>query len=184
MKTKLILIFVLLSGVSAFGNAQRLIPVSQASVVQFRVSHKMIFRSTVTGSFSGLKGDVVFDAKDVKQAIFDVSVNAESINTGIGMRDSHLKEEDYFDTKKHPLIVIRSQKISKGNAVDTYLFTGTLTMKGITKAIAFPFTIKAIPGGYQFKGSFDINRLDYQVGPDNSIDKNVSVQLSVSAKQE
>ena len=184
MKTKLILILVLLFGISAFSNAQRLTPVQQASSVQFQVSHKMIFRSTVTGSFSGLKGDIVFDAKDVRQSVFDVSVNAESINTGISMRDSHLKEEDYFDTKKYPLIIIKSQKINKGDAVDTYFFTGTITMKGIKKAITFPFTIKTIPGGYQFKGSFDINRLDYQVGPDNSIDKNVSVQLSVSAKQE
>ncbi|WP_461448700.1 YceI family protein [Mucilaginibacter sp.] len=184
MKTKSTSIIALLLCLSVFSYAQHLTPIQQSSLVQFQVSHKMVFRSTVTGSFSGLKGNIVFDTRDVSQSFFDVSVNAESINTGIGMRDSHLKDEDYFNAQKYPLIVIKSQKINKEKGDDAYLFTGTITMKGVTKAISFPFTIKAIPGGYQFKGNFNINRLDFEVGPENSIDKDVLIQLSVSTKQE
>ena len=55
-------------------------------------------------------------------------------------------------------------------------------MKGITKTISFPFTAKAENGAYQFKGNFNINRLEYNVGPDNSIDKNVEVNLDVTSR--
>ncbi len=162
--------------------AQHYTPVEQSSTVQFKVSHQMIFKSTVTGTFKGLKGTVIFDPANLTQAVFDVSIAAETINSGIGMRDNHLKEESYFDVKKYSLIVIKSQTVTKASGENTYTFTGTLTMKGVTKNISFPFTAKAQNGGYEFKGSFQLNRLEYNVGSDNSIDKNVEVDLAVIAR--
>jgi polyisoprenoid-binding protein YceI len=55
-------------------------------------------------------------------------------------------------------------------------------MKGITKNISFPFTVKPNNGGYEFTGSFNLNRLEFNVGPDNSIDKTVKVDLDVIAR--
>jgi polyisoprenoid-binding protein YceI len=63
-----------------------------------------------------------------------------------------------------------------------FVFFGTLTMKGVTKTISFPFTAKAVNGGYQFSGGFDLNRLEYNVGPDNSIDKDVEIDIDVFAR--
>ncbi|WP_183574929.1 YceI family protein [Mucilaginibacter sp. X5P1] len=162
--------------------AQHYTPVEQSSTVQFKVSHQMIFKSTVTGTFKGLKGTVIFDPTNLTQAVFDVSIAAETINSGIGMRDNHLKEESYFDVKKYSSIIIKSQTVTKASGENTYTFTGTLTMKGVTKNISFPFTAKAQNGGYEFKGSFQLNRLEYNVGSDNSIDKNVEVDLDVIAR--
>jgi polyisoprenoid-binding protein YceI len=161
--------------------AQHLTPVEQSSQVQFHVSHTMIFKSTVTGSFKGLKGTIAFDPNNLSGSSFDVSVQPKTISTGIGIRDNDLLKEKYFDEKKYPLIVIKSQSITKGPH-DDYIFSGTLTMKGVTKTISFPFTAKSENDGYEFKGSFQLNRLDYNVGPDNSIDKNVVVDLSVVAR--
>lgn len=162
--------------------AQHYTPVEQNSAVQFKVSHQMIFKSTVTGTFKGLKGTILFDPANITQAVFDVSVAAETINSGIGMRDNHLREDSYFDVKKYPLIIIKSQTIVKAPGENNYTFTGTLTMKGVTKTISFLFTSKAENSGYEFKGNFNINRLEYNVGPDNSIDKNVEVDLDVIAR--
>jgi polyisoprenoid-binding protein YceI len=182
MKVRIIIaaVFFICSVNSVF--AQHYTPVEQSSSVQFKVSHQMIFKSTVTGKFSGLKGTMVFDPANLAQADINVSVAAETINSGIGMRDSHLKKDEYFDVQKYPLITIKSQTITKASGADTYTFTGTLTMKGVTKTISFPFTAKAENGGYEFKGSFQVNRLDYNVGTDNSIDKNVEIDLDVIAK--
>jgi len=162
--------------------AQRYTPVEQNSSIKFKVSHVMIFRSTVTGTFKGLKGEILFDPKNSAQSSFNVSVEAGTINSGIDMRDNHLKEEAYFDADKYKQIVIKSQNITKGLHDNTFLFSGTLSMKGVTKAISFPFTAKPANGGYEFIGSFNLNRLDYNVGPDNSIDKNVEVDVDVFAR--
>jgi len=162
--------------------AQKYMPVESGSAIRFKVSHQMIFKSTVTGTFSGLKGSITFDPDKLSQAFFDVSVAAETISSGIGMRDNDLKKDKYFDVAKYPLITIKSQSITKGMHDDTYIFTGTLTLKGTTRNISFPFTAKVVKGGYQLNGSFDLNRLEYNVGPDNSIDKMVEVDLSVLAK--
>lgn len=165
-----------------FGQPQQYVPVDQNSTVLFKVSHQMIFKSTVTGNFSSLKGDILFDPQNLVKSYFNVSVTAGSVNSGIGMRDNDLKKEKYFDVLKYPLIVMKSRSITRASGEDTYLFTGTLTMKGITKNISFPFTAKYQNGGYLFTGNFHLNRLDYNVGPDNSIDKSVEVDLSVLAK--
>jgi polyisoprenoid-binding protein YceI len=181
MKAYSIIVALFICSVNS-GLAQRYIPVEQSSSVQFNVSHQMIFKSTVTGTFKGLKGTIVFDPSNVTGATFDISVAAGTVESGIGMRDNHLKEESYFDVKKYPLISIKSQSIIKTSGENTYTFVGALTMKGVTKTISFPFTAKAENGGYHFKGNFKLNRLEYNIGTDNSIDKNVEVDLDVVAK--
>ena len=162
--------------------AQRYTPVEQNSSIKFKVSHVMIFRSTVTGTLKGLKGEILFEPKNLGQCSFDVSVQAETINTGLGMRDNELREEKYFDVDKYKQIVIKSQSITKGLHDNMFVFSGTLSIKGVTKSISFPFTAKPANGGYEFIGSFNLNRLEYNVGPDNSIDKNVEVDIDVFAK--
>jgi hypothetical protein len=39
-------------------------------------------------------------------------------------------------------------------------------MKGVVKTISFPLTAMPANGGYRFKGHFELNRMDYNVGPD------------------
>jgi polyisoprenoid-binding protein YceI len=73
--------------------AQHITPVEQNSTIKFKISHVMIFRSTVTGTFKGLKGEILFDPKNPGQCSFNVSVEAETISTGIEMRDNHLREK-------------------------------------------------------------------------------------------
>jgi len=162
--------------------AQRYTPVEQNSSIKFKVSHVMIFRSTVTGTFKGLKGEILFDPKDLAKCSFNVSIQAETISTGIGIRDNLLKKEAYFDAGKYQQIVIRSQSITKGIHDNSFVFSGTLTMKGVTKTISFSFTARPANSGYEFSGSFELNRLEYNVGPDNSIDKNVEVNIDVFAQ--
>ena len=111
--------------------------------------------------------------------MFRSAVN--TISTGIGLRNKHLQDEDYFDEKKFPVITIKSKSVTK-SANGQYILTAALTIKGTTKIITIPFTAVFTDGGYDFAGHFEINRMDYHIGPDNSIDKKVSIGLSVRAK--
>lgn len=165
---------------SALG--QNYVPVEQSSTIKFRVSHQMIFKSTVNGTLGGLKGKIVFEPKNISASSINVSVEVNTINTGIGLRDHDLNKEKYFNEPKYPVITIKSQSISKAERSDQYVAVAGITIKGVTKIISIPFIAIFKNGTYQFSGKFQINRLDFNVGPDNSIDKNVEVYLSVVAK--
>ncbi len=162
--------------------AQHYTPIDDGSVVQFKIINHMIFKSTVTGSFGGLKGYVNFDPQNLNASFFEVSVAVNTISTGIGMRDNHLLKDEYFDEAKFPVITIKSKTITKSNINNQYTLLGNLTIKGITKTVDVPFTAEQKNGGYIFKGHFSINRMDFNIGPDNSIDKVLEVNLSVIAK--
>jgi len=54
-------------------------------------------------------------------------------------RDQHLRSADFFDVARYPQITFRSTRIAPaGN--DTFLITGQLTMRGVTKEITLPVT--------------------------------------------
>jgi len=148
------------------------------SAVQFKIKN---LGFGVAGSFTGLDGKIQFDLNKMPEASFDVSVDANSINTGINMRDDHLRKESYFDVTKFPRIKIVSTKITN-QAKNSYLFSGKLTIKNRTKDISFPFTAEPQDGGYIFKGSFKMNRKDFDIGGSSTISDQLEVTLNVYAK--
>jgi polyisoprenoid-binding protein YceI len=156
-------------------------PSDEGSSVQFKIKN---FGFNTGGSFTGLKGDIAFDPKNVQAANFDVTIDANSINSDNNPRDNHLREETYFDTKNYPLIHFVSSKVTMSNKKEVYFVFGKLTIKKQTKDISFPFTADPQNDGYLFKGSFKINRRDFDVGGSSTISDNLEVVLSVLAKKE
>ena len=133
------------------------------------------------GEFSGLRGNIEWNEEAPETSKFNVTVTANTINTGIDMRDEHLKKEEYFDAEKYPDIKLTSSTIVKSDA--GYTMNGTLTIKSITKNISFPFTASKKPDGYQFNGKFTINRRDFGVGGSSvTLSDNVEITLNVKAK--
>lgn len=165
------------------GNAkgQAYTPKDKMSHIAFSVGDNMIVHHTVTGTFSGLKGTIVFSPTALNSASFDVSVNSASISTGIGLRDNSLKKEQYFYTSKYPVLQFKSTGVEKGTAANSYVLHGHLIIKGISKAITIPFTAVPQNGGYLFTSHFALNRQDFNVGGQSKIDNQVSVSLKVFA---
>jgi polyisoprenoid-binding protein YceI len=96
------------------------------------------------------------------------SASPATIETGIGLRDKHLKRSDYFDIDKHPLIQLQSISI-KPKAKNNYEGTFTLTVKGISKTVMIPFSIVNNGNSNQLEGEFTINRLRFGIGEKSSI---------------
>ncbi|MEO8110975.1 MAG: YceI family protein [Ginsengibacter sp.] len=163
--------------------AQRYIPADQGSKVHFKIRN---FGISTGGELSGLKGEIIFFTTDLAACRFNVTVDASTVDTDNGSRDGHLKGDEYFNVEKYPVITIASTKIEKTNKTEAgyYFFTGTLTLRDITKVISFPFKIEKENDTYLFTGEFDIDRLDYGVGDKSSVLSNsVNVSLSVLAKK-
>ena len=141
------------------------------STVQFTVSNFGV--NTVEGSFADVKGTVNFDQAHPAKAEIDVHVAVNTISTGIAERDEHLQESEYFHAEKYPFIKFKSTSVSKTKS--GVLLKGTLTIKGISKAIVVPAT-------YTQKGltcNFTIDRYDFKVGSSGSfaIGRDVAVAV-------
>jgi polyisoprenoid-binding protein YceI len=169
-------IFFSLAVVASLAVTAQYKPVDQGSAVKFSVNN---FGFAVGGTFTGLRGSIVFDPQHVADGSFDVSIDAITVNTDNSLRDSHLKKDGYFDVANYPRIQLVSSGLAAGDKAGMYVFTGQLSMKGKTKAVSFPFTVAPVEGGFTFKGSFTINRKDFGIGGTSTISNEVKLELNV-----
>jgi polyisoprenoid-binding protein YceI len=144
--------------------------------VEFKIKNMgMPVNGTMTGASMQFKQTSV----DPATWSFEGTVSPATISTGIDLRDKHLKRSDYFDIAQYPVISLRSPGIiAKGK--NNYEGVFNLTIKGITKSVIIPFTIRKDDKSMAVEGTFTINRLDYGLG-EESIILSDNVVISVSA---
>ena len=68
------------------------------SHIGFSVSHILV---KLPGEFKDYDGGFSFDPKSPDKSKVKVTIQVTSINTGIDMRDEHLKSPDFFDVNKY-----------------------------------------------------------------------------------
>src|SRR5262245_21721218 len=152
----------------------------EASEVTFNATSRWM---NAEGRFHRLSGEVAVDPKDFASAKVSLSIEAASIDTGIGMRDSHLRSEDFFDVKKFPAITFESQRVEgSGRRANVY---GQLTIHGVTREIEVPVEIAVSDVALTAKGEFVINRRDYGINYQSSfnpVGNDVRVQFTFRAR--
>jgi polyisoprenoid-binding protein YceI len=128
-----------------------------------------------SGEFTGMKGTIQFDEKDLAASNFDVTIDAASINTGNGMKNTHAKGAGWFDVEKYPTIAFKSSAITK--TATGYEAKGTLDMHGVQKEIVMPFTF----ANNTFTSNFEVNRLDFKLddGKHEKMAPNMKVSITV-----
>jgi polyisoprenoid-binding protein YceI len=138
---------------------------------------------TVNGSFSGLEAVIQFDPNNPAGGSIKASIDATTVNSGVGLRNHHLKsEEQYLNTDKYPRITYKSAKIEKTGA--GYKATGELTIKDVTKPVEIPFTFTPNGNSGIFKGSFTFKREDFNIGKSGgSIGDMITITLEVPVKK-
>lgn len=100
--------------------------------IGFSVKHMMV--TTVRGQFRTYSGTVNLDANDFTKSTFSGEIDVASIDTGVGQRDDHLRNNDFFDAPNHPKITFKSTKIeAKGDG--EFVAHGDITIRGVTKEI-------------------------------------------------
>ncbi|MEO7531234.1 MAG: YceI family protein [Sediminibacterium sp.] len=180
-KVRLFLVTLSLFLCEKFLFAQTYLPVNNASSVKVTIKNTGM---EVDGKLSGLEGEIQFNPLDLKKISFSVSVDANTINTGIDVRDENLRGVDYLDTKKFPRISFVSKQVTAGGKANSYLVRGTITIKGISKDINMPFTVVSKNDGLVFNGEFRVNRLDFKIGVGSIVlSDGITVSLLVFAKK-
>jgi polyisoprenoid-binding protein YceI len=142
---------------------------------QIKEGYDLKFSGTkVEGNFEKIKGDIVFDENDLSTSKFDLNIEVESIATGNFLKNRHARGDKWFDAEKYPNINFVSSKFSK--TTNGYLVNGMLTMHGVQKEIAIPFTFS----NAVFKGNFSVNRMDYKIGTMEGMSKKVSNEIKLN----
>jgi polyisoprenoid-binding protein YceI len=124
--------------------------------------------SQVKGKFMDFAITINNDEKDITKSTVSVVIKATSIETGIEGRDRHLRTADFFDVEKFPEITFKSEHIEKKGK--QFIAHGPLTMHGVTREIALPFTITGTyknPTNNKFSVGYSakmvLNRRDYGI---------------------
>jgi polyisoprenoid-binding protein YceI len=133
----------------------------------FSVKHMMI--ATVRGQFKGVTGSVNWDDQDLSNSIVDVTIDANTVDTGEPKRDADLKSANFFDVAHYPTITFKSTKIERISAAKVKV-AGNLTIHGITKPVVLDVegpsgAIKDPYGNTRvaLNASTIVNRMDYGV---------------------
>jgi polyisoprenoid-binding protein YceI len=150
-----------------------------SSTVSFSIKNAGI---NVNGSFGTMRADLNFYPEHLAASTISARLDVNTLNTGIDLRDKHLKKEEYFDAAKYPNIQIKSVSFAKnkdGNFVGTF----QLGIKKTTKQITVPFSYSESGTNAKFSAQFILNRRDFGVGESSwtmSDEVTVSVQCIAS----
>ena len=133
----------------------------------------------VKGSFGKLTALVLFNPDDPANAKIEASVPVQSIETGINLRNKHLKKPEYFDAARFPEMSLRLIRLEKDGTQWKGNFD--LTIKGIRKNLTLPVTFSSDGNSARISSTFTINRLDFNVGESSwTLSDDVSVQLTAN----
>ena len=116
-----------------------------------------------TGKFGAVSGTLILDPADLASAKLTASVDLAPIDAGDAQRNAALPGEDWFDVAAHPRASFKSRKFVHQDG-HKFQVTGMLSIKGIERQVTIPFSMTPEGDGARIKGSFTINRGDFNVG--------------------
>jgi len=154
----------------------------QTSSIKFKVDASV----SIAGTFDKWESNATFTSPDLTSAVLDIKIQADSVNTGSGMKDGKLKSKDFFDVKENPLITFHSTKVVQ-TGLDTVEFDGDFTIRGVTKheKLTFAVTGKGTGTG-KITGTMAFDRKDYGMNsgiPFIKIANRVEVTVDMNVKR-
>jgi polyisoprenoid-binding protein YceI len=138
------------------------------------------------GTFEKWESTLTFTSTDVTTGVLDIKIEADSVNSGSGMKDGKLKSKDFFNAKDDPFITFHSTKF-KQTGPDTVQVDGDFTIRGVTKPETLIFAITgAGTGAGSIKGTMAFDRKDYGMNkgiPFVTIADRVEVTVDLQGKR-
>jgi polyisoprenoid-binding protein YceI len=154
----------------------------------FAISHFGF--STFRGRFDKTTGTITLD-REHKTGSADVTIDVNSISTGVPKLDEHLKSADFFDAAKYPTITYKAKEL-KFDGDKLVSATGDLTMHGVTKPVTLQVKnfkcgqhpLKNVPAcgadltGALKRSEFGVSKYSPNVGEDVALEIQVEAQAA------
>jgi polyisoprenoid-binding protein YceI len=137
------------------------VPTYEFTPVESSIKFGVDSSVSIKGVFEKWNASIKFSSRDIRSAVLDIEIEADSVNTGSHVKDSKLKGQDFFDAKESPLITFQSTKIVQ-TGPNTFDIEGNFTIRGVTKAEKLTLTSdsKGTPTG-SLDGTMAFDRKEY-----------------------
>jgi len=179
-------VFCLLASALLPSLAQEQVPVftiaREDGTIKFHVKASV----AIDGTFDKWEGTLKFTSPDASTGVLDIKIQADSVDTGSGMKNGKLKGNDFFDVKQNPLITFVSKKVVQ-TGPDTFEVDGDFTIRGVTRSEKLTLTVSGQGTGLgTIKGTMAFDRKDYGMNsgiPFIKVADRVEVDVDLKAKQ-
>ena len=116
----------------------------------------------VRGRFMDVHGIIHVPVNDDDTAAVTVEVRADSVRTGISLRDRHLRGPLFLDAARHPMITFRGGDIMR---LPTHVAVpGSLTVRGVTRTEEMRCSLNSVANGSELSAGVTLSRRAYGVG--------------------
>jgi len=177
-------LLVLAKGIEAQNPAD--VPVIQitkeGSSVRFAVKASV----SIEGTFDKWEATITYPSRDVEAGVMDIKIQADSVNTGSGMKDDKLKSKDFFNVKEDPYITFHSTKFTQTGPT-TVEVQGNFTIRGVSKPETLLFSVTGKGTGVgEVKGTMAFDRKEFGMNsgiPFIKIADRVEVSVDLKGKR-
>ncbi|MGI5456147.1 YceI family protein [Streptomyces sp. CA-249302] len=151
--------------------------------------------SSVHGRFTDFAGRIEIAPDEVEKSRVEAVIRADSIDTGNGMRDQHLRSADFLDVERFPEITYRSSGLTAAGS-DRWTVHGELTLHGVVRPVdldlAYLGTGSDPWGGTRaaFRATTELRREDFAMNYNQVVQAGIAaigttlrVELNVQAVQ-
>ena len=117
----------------------------------------------VRGSFADISGTLEVPGARNAEAALALQVDSHSVQTGIGLRDRHLRGLRFLDSARHPTIRFVSTGVSRHNGV--WDVKGRLSLRGRERDVAL--SVRDEPASNtqrKLTASFSVPRRPHSIG--------------------
>jgi polyisoprenoid-binding protein YceI len=125
------LLILALAAPLAIAQTSTWVPDKAHSGVDFSILHMSL--SNVRGHFGNIGGTVVLNEADITKSSVNVTIDLNTVDTGVAPRDGDLKGPNFFDVAQFPTATFVSTSIAKNS--NGLTVSGTLTLHGVTKPL-------------------------------------------------
>jgi polyisoprenoid-binding protein YceI len=151
------------------------------STIKFGVDSSV----SIKGTFDKWSATIKFSSTDATSGVLDIEIQADSVDTGSGLKNNKLKGKDFFDVKDSPIITFKSTKVVQ-TGPNTFDLEGDFTIRGVTKTekLTLTSTGKGSTSG-SIDGTMAFDRKDYGMNkgiPFIKIANRVEVNVSLKWK--
>jgi polyisoprenoid-binding protein YceI len=127
------------------------------SSIKFHVSASV----ALDGTFDKWAATLTFKSPDVTTGVLDIKIQADSVDTGSGLKNGKLKSNDFFAVKQNPLITFRSTKIVQ-TGPNSFEVAGDFTIRGVSKTETLRLTVSGKgTGSGAIRGTMAFDRRQY-----------------------
>jgi polyisoprenoid-binding protein YceI len=166
--------------------AQGQLPVFAIATDESKITFYIKSSVALEGTFKKWDASLTFTSTDVTTGVLDIKIQADSVDTGSGMKDGKIKSKDFFDVENDPLITFHSDKVVQTSPT-TFDLPGTFTIRGVSKPETLAFTITGKgTGSGEIKGTMAFDRKDYGMNkgiPFVKIADRVEVTVNLAGKR-